>query len=182
MPEALDPVGPFAAVPPAAEGRLPPHTGRCMVCGPDAVAGYHLEPRRRGDEVVASFAFGPAHEGGPHLAHGGAVAAVCDDLLGHVLWLAGAPAVTAKLEVDYCRPVVLGEPLQLTARLDRRDGRKLWLSAEGRDQYDTLRFSARGLFVRVSRAHFLSRLPPEEREAAGTDEPHGPPDDDMAAW
>lgn len=59
--------------PPAADGTLPPHTAACMVCGPDAPAGYHLHPRREGDEVRADFTFGGAHQGAPALAHGGEV-------------------------------------------------------------------------------------------------------------
>lgn len=174
--EAADPLG-FGL--PTADGELPPHLDRCMVCGPRAPASYGLVAHRQGNEVVASFTFGPAHEGGPYLAHGGAVAAVCDDLLGHVLRLVGTPAVTGRLEVDYIRPVALGERLRLVARLDRREGRKLWIVCEGRDEKKgDARFAARGLFVQVARDHFLSRLPPDERLRAESASSGG----DATAW
>lgn len=153
---------------PSADGPLPPHTSGCMVCGPDAPTGYHLRPERQGDEVVAEFTFGPEQMGGPNLAHGGAVAAVCDDVLGHVIRLVGVAAVTRRLEVDYRRPVVLGERHRLRARLDGTEGRKLWISGEATGADGAVRFSARGLFIRVGIEHFLAGLPPDERARAET--------------
>lgn len=182
MPDWFDPADPIGVGRPVADGERLAHALRCMVCGPDAPAGYHLQARRAGDEVAATFTFGPEHQGAPYLAHGGAVAAVCDDLLGHVLALLNTPAVTGRLEVDYRRPVALGEPLRLAARLDRSEGRKLWLSGEGRDDYDTVRFSARGLFVRVSREHFLASLPAEERKRLDSVVVETQEGDDVAAW
>lgn len=165
------------------DGPLPPHTAGCMVCGPDAPAGYHLHPRREGDEVRADFTFSAAHQGAPALAHGGAVAAVCDDLLGHVLRLAGTPAVTRRLEVDYLRPVVLGEAHRLAARLDARQGRKLWISGEGMGADGEVRFRASGLFVEVGIEHFLAGLGPQERARAqaGLDRSRGE-EGGVAAW
>jgi acyl-coenzyme A thioesterase PaaI-like protein len=151
--------------PPPQGGAMPPHTPPCMVCGPDAPAGYHLPVRRDGEEVRASFAFGPAHEGGPGLAHGGAVAAVCDDLLGHVLTLVGVPAVTRSLQVEYLAPVVLGQAHELRARLVEHDGRTLWIEGEGTVD-GAVRFTARGLFVQVGLRHFLAGLTPDQRERA----------------
>lgn len=172
--------------PPAADGTLPPHTAACMVCGPDAPAGYHLHPRREGDEVRADFTFGGAHQGAPALAHGGAVAAVCDDLLGHVLRLVRTPAVTRRLEVEYLRPVVLGEPHRLAARLDGQEGRKLWISGEAVGHDGEVRFRALGLFVRVGIEHFLAGLGPQERaraEVALARARQDPADGDgVAAW
>jgi acyl-coenzyme A thioesterase PaaI-like protein len=162
----LDAVAFSPGTPPGPDGELPPHTTRCMVCGPDAPAGFHLHPRREGDQVVAEFTFTEAHQGAPALAHGGAVAAVCDDLLGHVLRLVGAAAVTRRLEVEYLRPVVLGEPHRLAARLDSQEGRKLWISGEAVGEDGRKRFTASGLFVRVGLEHFLAGLPPQERARA----------------
>lgn len=145
---------------------MPPHMSDCMGCGPEAMSGYHLEARRRGDEVVATFAFDSTHAGAPGLAHGGAVSAVADDLLSHVLSLHGVAAVTRRLELDYLQPVLLHEPHQLTAHLDERDGRKLWIVGEGVGPDGAARFRARGLFMQVGYEHFLSGLSPEERARA----------------
>jgi acyl-coenzyme A thioesterase PaaI-like protein len=152
--------------PPADGEQLTPHMPDCMGCGPEAVAGFHLEVRREGDEVVATYAFDSNHGGAPGLAHGGAVSAVCDDLLGHVLQIHGVPAVTRRLEIDYLAPVLLHESHELRARLVERDGRKLWITGEGIGGDGRERFRARGLFVQVGLEHFLAGLSPEERARA----------------
>ncbi len=134
--------------------QLPPHYPTCLGCGPDAPAGFHLQARRDGDDVVAQHVFAPQHSGAPGIAHGGAVATVVDDVLGHLLWIARVPAVTRRLEVDYRAPVLVGVPYDVRGRLDRRDGRKIWVSCEGRDAAGGLAFSAVGLFVAVPLEHF----------------------------
>lgn len=146
--------------------RMPSHTPRCMGCGLDNPAGYHLAAYRRGDEVIAEYTFDQRHEGGPGLAHGGAVAAVCDDVLGHVLTLLGSPAVTRRLEVDYLKPVLLGETHRLVGRVEQVDGRKIWLTLEALAPDGQPRFTARGLFIKVGLEHFLAGLSPDERERA----------------
>ena len=151
--------------PPDAE-RLPPHQPYCLGCGPENPHGFHLEAYRVGDVVAAEHVFTQEQTGSPGLAHGGAVATVCDDLLGFLLWVLQLPAVTRNLTVDYLRPVVLGERHRLRASLDSRDGRKLWLSCEGRGPDGTVRFTARALFIQVGFEHFLRNLPADERERA----------------
>lgn len=146
--------------------RLPAHTPTCFGCGPDAPAGLHLAAYRVGDEVVATYTFAEAHEGGPGLAHGGAVAALCDDLLGALVFVMEMPVVTRNLSIDYHRPVLLGEPHRLHAHVEAIEGRKVWLVGEGRGPDGTVRFTARGLFIRVGVEHFLAGLSPDERARA----------------
>jgi acyl-CoA thioesterase FadM len=145
---------------------LPPHTDRCMGCGPDAVAGYHLTAYPLDGDVIATYAFGAAHEGGPKLAHGGAVAALCDDLLGHLLRVHAFQGVTRHLAVDYHRPVLIGERHRLRASLSSVDGRKLWAACAAYGDDGEVRFAARALFVRVGVEHFLAGLSDDERNRA----------------
>jgi acyl-coenzyme A thioesterase PaaI-like protein len=137
---------------------LPPHYPTCLGCGPDAAQGFHLQVRRDGDDVVATHVFEPRHSGAPGIAHGGAVATVVDDVLGFLLYTARAPGVTRRLEVDYLKPVVTGVPYTVRGRLDRRDGRKLWVSCTGTDRSGVVAFRATGLFVLVDVAHFADAL------------------------
>lgn len=147
---------------------MPNHTPRCMVCGRENPDSWHLTAYRHGDTVTCEFTFEERHEGGPGLAHGGAVAAVCDDVLGHALMLLGQPAVTRRLEVDYLKPVLLGEPHTMVGRVERLEGRKIWLTLEALAPDGQPRFSAKGLFIQVGLEHFLAGLSPEERERAAT--------------
>jgi len=135
-------------------GVLPPHYPTCLGCGPEAPAGYHLQVRRDGDEVVTEHVFKDRHSGAPGIAHGGAVATVVDDVLGFLLYVAKAPGVTRRLEVDYLKPVLTGVPYVVRGRIDRRDGRKLWVACEGTGPEQVVAFRAVGLFVVVDLSHF----------------------------
>jgi acyl-coenzyme A thioesterase PaaI-like protein len=136
------------------EDVLPPHYPTCLGCGPDAAEGFHLQVRREGDEVVAEHVFEDRHSGAPGIAHGGAVATVVDDVLGYLLYVVKAPGVTRRLEVDYLKPVLTGVPYVVRGRLDRRDGRKLWVSCACTDPDGVVAFRAAGLFIVVDVSHF----------------------------
>ncbi|TCK27525.1 PaaI family thioesterase [Pseudonocardia endophytica] len=150
-------------MPPGDETVFAPHSSGCMGCGPDNPAGLRMAVRRDGDDVVTDIVFDERQAGAPGLAHGGAVAAACDDLFGFVLYLARTPAVTKTLQVEYFSPVPLGAAHRIRGRLVERDGRKLHMRAEGSADDGTVRFTATALFVQVPRSHF---------EAFGTFEDH----------
>jgi acyl-coenzyme A thioesterase PaaI-like protein len=137
---------------------LPPHYPTCLGCGPKAEQGFGVQVRRDGDEVVATHAFEERHSGAPGIAHGGAVAVVVDDVLGYLLYVAEAPGVTRRLEVDYLRPVLTGVPYVVRGRIDRRDGRKLWVSCACTGPDGVVAFRATGLFVVVDVSHFAAAL------------------------
>ena len=113
-------------------------------------------------QVIAKFAlrsdviFDERHIGAPGLAHGGAVAAACDDVLGFTLWIAGTPAVTRSLTVEYLRPVPLHQPHRITAHIRSREGRALHVMATGTDSDGANRFTATAVFVAVSTDHFAA--------------------------
>jgi acyl-coenzyme A thioesterase PaaI-like protein len=110
--------------------------------------------RRDGDDVVAEHVFEDRHSGAPGIAHGGAVATVVDDVLGFLLYVVQAPGVTRRLEVDYLKPVLTGMPYVVRGRLDRREGRKIWVSCTCTDPDGVVAFRATGLFIVVELSHF----------------------------
>jgi acyl-coenzyme A thioesterase PaaI-like protein len=135
-------------------GALPPHWPTCFGCGPEAEAGLHAVTRKVGEEVHCSYTFTTRHEGAPGIAHGGAVAALVDDVCGGLLFVVREPAVTRTLNVEYLRPVLVGVTYDLVARVDRREGRKLFVTCEGTDPEGTLTFRGGGLFLVVDLTHF----------------------------
>lgn len=137
---------------------LPPHWPTCLGCGPDNDSGFHLQIRREGDEVVAEHTFADRHSGAPGIAHGGAVATVVDDILGFLLYVALMAGVTRHLEVEYLKPVLTGVPYVVRARVDSRDGRKLWVSCACTAPDGTLTFTAKALFLEVSLSHFANAV------------------------
>lgn len=134
---------------------LPSHYARCFGCGRDHPTGLHLEMRGLDQElrVRGSFTVTEHHQGAPGLAHGGVISAAVDEGMGYLLWLVGAPAVTARLEVDFRRPVPVGSQLELEARIDDRSDRKIWASLEGRVD-GQVAVEARAVYVMVGLEHF----------------------------
>jgi acyl-coenzyme A thioesterase PaaI-like protein len=133
---------------------LPPHSPDCYGCGPENASGLRMEVWRSGDEVYTDLVFQPRHVGAPGIAHGGTVSAACDDLFGFMLYVVGTPAVTRNLTISYHAPTALGLSHRITARLERREGRKLYLTGTGVRADGLLCFTSTALFVVVERAHF----------------------------
>jgi acyl-coenzyme A thioesterase PaaI-like protein len=129
------------------------HQPNCMGCGPDNESGLRMRFTVDGERVRGALRFNRCHEGSPGLAHGGAVAAALDDLLGTVLVVIERLAVTAQLVVDFRAPAVLDRDLDLLGWCERIDGRKLHLRGEIRDG-TTLIAEGGALFVEVDREHF----------------------------
>jgi acyl-coenzyme A thioesterase PaaI-like protein len=138
--------------------QLPAHWPTCLGCGGDNESGFHLQVRRDGDGVVAEHTFADRHTGAPGIAHGGAVATVVDDVLGYLLYLVPMAGVTRHLSVDYLRPVLAGVPYVVRARIDSREGRKLWASCSCTAPDGTVTFTAKGLFLRVDLDHFADAV------------------------
>ena len=145
---------------------LPSHAPRCFGCGPDNPCGLGLHAWRDGDEVRGHVVFAEHHAGAPGFAHGGAVATALDDCLGFLLYVIGQPAVTAKLEVNYRKPVTINTEYSLHARLHHRERKKLYTSIDMRDANDNVVAEGTGLFVTVTMEHFTKNLPEDWRAEA----------------
>ena len=100
------------------------------ISGRSSPWGLDIEVRRDGEEVVAAFTLRAAHEGAPGRSHGGIVAALFDDVYGFVLQMRAEVAFTGELWLRYEVGVPIGEPLSCRVRLDRQDGRKLYMTGE----------------------------------------------------
>ncbi|WP_169813640.1 PaaI family thioesterase [Nocardia pseudobrasiliensis] len=135
--------------------RLPHHQPNCLGCGPANESGLRIAFVRDGDGVRGAFAFDKRHEGAPGLAHGGAVAAALDEAAGTALMPLRLPAVTAQLNVSFAEPIPLGRELSVRARLDHRDGRKLYITV-ALESDDRVAARAEALFIEVAPEHFTA--------------------------
>lgn len=147
---------PPAPLPEGADGRIGAHTATCFGCGPENPVGLHLVFVRDGDLVRAAITLPPEHEGAPGLAHGGIVASILDDMSGAIPRVLGQRAVTAKLEVDFAAPVVIGRPLDAEAWLESFDGRKIRIVTRLLDAGGVVA-TGRALFLTVPREHCAPR-------------------------
>jgi acyl-coenzyme A thioesterase PaaI-like protein len=152
-------------------GFLPPHHPGCFGCGPDSPWGLHVEARIVDGEILARHTFVPEHTGAPGIAHGGMVAALVDDVSGFVLFVVREPAVTRQLEVEYLKPVLIDVPYDLVARVDRREGRKVFVSCEGRNPDGVLTFRGKALFLTVDISHFDQAARDRQRQSPESDPP-----------
>jgi len=103
--------------------------------------------------VRARACFSAAYEGAPGLLHGGVLAAAFDELLGLATVFSGGAGMTRDLHVRYLRPTPILAELSFTGRLDRTEGRRLFVSAEV--EADGVRTAeARGVFTAVGGEKF----------------------------
>lgn len=140
------------------------HYAYCFACG-DGPGGLHMRFTAGEDlTLTGTFTVTPDHQGAPGLAHGGLLTAAFDEVLGALQVFFREPAVTAQLQTRFRRPVPVGTTLYLQARVDRREGRKLWLSATGHlDAPDgPVAAEAQALFLVVPAEHFVKHGRAEE--------------------
>lgn len=103
---------------------------RSFVGGPLSAFGMGARYWREGDEAHGRVTLGPAYEGPPGRVHGGALAAIFDEIMGALLPAIGVMAFTGRLSVRYKRATPLGVPIELRSWLASREGRRLHLEAE----------------------------------------------------
>jgi acyl-coenzyme A thioesterase PaaI-like protein len=99
-------------------------------------------------QVRGRVNFGYQYEGPPTCVHGGAIAELFDELLGLANLVADQPAMTGTLTIRYRRPTPLKAPLELAARFERRQGRKVFTWG-GISYQGELTAEAEGIFVIV---------------------------------
>ncbi len=154
---------------PAAGNPLGPHYLRCFGCGPEHPTGLHLRViAGEGLTLRSTFQVTEHHQGAPGLAHGGLLSTAFDESLGALNWLTHTPAVTARLETDFRRPVPVGSTLHIDAEITGVQGRKIWTAATGRlEGWDgPVAVNAAALFIEVGLEHFRSHGRSSDVEAA----------------
>ena len=147
--------------------KIPSHFGHCFGCGELHPTGLHLVAHAGASaDLTAEFTVTENHQGAPGLAHGGLLSLAFDEALGKLMWLIRAPAVTARLETDFLKPVPMGTTIHITARITGQINRKVYTAAEGRlgGADGEIAVKAAALFVVVPMSHFLENAPKEYLE------------------
>jgi acyl-coenzyme A thioesterase PaaI-like protein len=151
------------------------------VTGVGSAIAPPLALRSDGDGVAGTATLGPAYEGPPGFLHGGMSGLLMDQVLGAAAIAAGRWGMTARLELDYRRPVPLERPLLLRGRVAEDAGRKVVVTgtialADAPDQHLV---EARGVFVAPrpeQQAAYFGRV----TDASGRHRPPGRPTDATA--
>ena len=97
--------------------------------------------------VVTEVTLTESQQGPPGYAHGGDSAALLDEAMGAAVWRAGYTVVAVNLEVEYRRPVPLGEPVHVEGVVVETEGRAVRTRGEIRLADGTVAVVARGIYV-----------------------------------
>lgn len=103
--------------------------------------------------TLARVWFGPGAGGPPGHAHGGAIAAILDEIMGVATWKAGYATVAATLTIRLVKPTPLCMDTVAAARLGEIRGRKIIVTSRLTDlSGDTVFAEAEGLFIKLTQA------------------------------
>jgi uncharacterized protein (TIGR00369 family) len=131
----------------------------CFACGQDNPDGMHLKfyAHAAGKHYSCRFRLGKRYTGPPGHCHGGIIATILDDAMSKLNQLRDQPAATARMTVEYIRPVPLHKPLRVESREIGRRGRSLNRTAEILDDKGTVLARSRGVFVIIDPHHVFRR-------------------------
>ena len=127
----------------------------CFGCSTSNPFGLKLSFERVGDDIVSRTNVSREYAGYRAFAHGGVIATMLDEAMGWaMLHIAGYYGVTVSLNVTYRRPVIVGRPVVLSARVTGQRNSRLFLDARIEDERGRLLARAEGEWsiVREERA------------------------------
>src|SRR3954447_3672379 len=127
----------------------------CFACGKDNPHGMHLKffLDRERNHFVSRFRLNKRYTGPPGHCHGGIIATILDDAMSKLNKLRDQPAATARMTVEYLKPVPLHKPLRVESREISKRGRRLTRIAEIFDEQGTVLARGRGVFVLLNAGH-----------------------------
>ena len=147
---------------PALARTIDERTNFCFGCGSDNPEGLHLTFTINADAenitATSTVNLTRIHEGPPGYIHGGILATLLDEAMSKLNRPLDVLAMTRHMEVDYLRPAPLNTSLLLTARHLRREGRKLFHTAQVSAPDGTALTRAKGLFLIVDPSLIAAHL------------------------
>src|SRR5438067_12665603 len=131
----------------------------CFGCGKDNPEGMQLKFRLDEDRqrFVGRFRLAPRYQGPPGHAHGGIIATVLDEAMGKVNKLRSVVALTKAMEVEYLKPVPLGQTLIVEGHERRVRGRIHINVAEIRNQQGDVLARGRAVFIAIDPERMFAR-------------------------
>lgn len=101
---------PDAALPSAPTFEFEPHN--CFACGSLNEGGLHLQLHLEHERSWAELTLDERFEGWAGMAHGGIIATILDEVMAWALVAEESWGVTARMTIDFKRPVMVGEPIR----------------------------------------------------------------------
>lgn len=119
---------------------------------------YVVFINKKEQKCLCLFQAGHLLEGPPGNVHGGAIATMIDTVTGtHATFLSG-PCMTANLNINYRSPIPLGSTVLIESSLDRKEGRKTFVSCKVTSTDGSkVHTETTALFVSINVSHLLGR-------------------------
>lgn len=132
----------------------------CFGCGNENPDGLRLKFRfdEAHERAICDFRMPKRYQGPPGHIHGGVIATILDEAMGKVNKLRSVIALTKKMEIEYMRPVPLGEKLTVVGREKAVHGRKHFNVAEIRNQAGEVLARSEGLFIAIDPEAMFAKL------------------------
>ncbi|HEX5823071.1 MAG TPA: PaaI family thioesterase [Candidatus Limnocylindrales bacterium] len=150
-----------------------PH--RCFACGSLSEHGMRLDLHVSGDRCWTELELADRFQGWDGIAHGGIVCTILDEVMAWSLAATDNWGMTARMTVDFKRPVRLGQPIRAEGWMTRRRRRLVDTAARLVDTTTgELLATAEAVYVpadeerkRELMARYRFRLAPASRAADG---------------
>ncbi len=159
---------------------LEPHN--CFACGTLNTHGLQLALHAAGDRAWADLAVSDRFEGWDGIVHGGILCTILDEVMAWSFVARDIWAVTARMNVEFRRPVAVEQAIHAEGRVLEVRRRLVLVEGEIRDAADgTLLARAEGTYVGASDARkaelknrYGFRLEPAEPGAQDAERPEMP--------
>lgn len=126
----------------------------CFACGQDNPQGLKLRFEINPDSSVATrFTPDRRFQGYKNILHGGIITTLLDEVMAQAVIAQKIMAVTAKIEVNFKKPVRIGAPLIITGRLLDKKGRFCTTAAELTDFNGVIYSTAKAVFVPIKKGY-----------------------------
>ena len=108
----------------------------CFACGQENPIGLRIHFRVDGDVCTAEFTPNENHVGWANTVHGGIIYSALDDVTANVMYQQGRKAHTARCEIRYRQPLLVGQTIALKGWIEKERGRLIVLKGEARKTED----------------------------------------------
>ena len=132
----------------------------CFACGPDNPEGMHLKFAydKKRKRFICRFRLDPRYTGPPGYCHGGIIAAILDEGMGKVNRLRHVIAMTARMKIDYMRPVPLKKPLRVESWEVSVRGRKHLNAGEILNRKGEVLARGEALFIAIDAERMFAKF------------------------
>lgn len=126
---------------------ISPH-GSCYICGDVNPHGIGLTWYAREDGSIFTEVKLTIKQQGPDgYIHGGASAAILDEIIGVAIWRAGYNVAVVNLDIQFRKAIPVDSTVTVEARMTEQNGRKIYGTGEIYLPDGTVAVNAKGIYI-----------------------------------